>query len=110
MLTGRRVRTKEAAPFLSTIATTPEVLDEQVKAYSDMLLESAPGAMRDIKRLIEGVSQGGDPQRAQRVRDNVVKKAYLNMMQSEEAAYGIMAFVTKKKPDWSTFIKENAKL
>lgn len=110
MLTGRRVGAREAAPFLSTVATSTEELDEQVKAYTTMLLESAPGAMRDIKRLIEGVGSGADPERAQRVRDQVVKKAYLKMMQSEEAAYGIMAFVSKKKPDWSEFVKDNAKL
>lgn len=109
MLTGRRVGAREAAPFLSTIATTQEELNEQVNAYSNMLLESAPGAMRDIKQLIDAVGSGGDLRRAQKVRDQV-KIAYLKMMQSEEAAYGIMAFVTKKKPDWSTFIKDNAKL
>lgn len=109
MLTGRRVSVQEASSFLSTVANSNEQLDEQVKAYTTMLLDSAPGAMADIKRLVDTVSSGGDHQRATRVREEV-KKAYLNMMQTEEAAYGIMSFVTKKKPDWSTFVKDNAKL
>lgn len=109
MLTGRRVNSIEAAPFLSKVTATTQELDEQVKVYSDMLLESAPGAMTDIKRLVETISSGAESQRAQRVRDDV-KKAYLKMMNSEEAAYGIMSFITKKKPDWSNFIKDNAKL
>lgn len=106
MLTGRRVGTQEAIPFLSKISTTAEQLDEQVKIYSDMLLESAPGAMADIKRLVETISSGAESQRAPRIKEDV-KKAYLNMMQSEEAAYGIMSFMTKKKPDWSSFAKDN---
>ncbi|KAG1076843.1 hypothetical protein G6F42_025247 [Rhizopus arrhizus] len=109
MLTGRRVSAKEAQPFLSTIATTPQELDQQVLYYANMLLESAPGAMSNIKRLVDTVSSGGEAERASRVRDGV-EKAYLEMMQSEEAAYGIMAFVTKQKADWSAFVKDNAKL
>ncbi|KAF1802000.1 ClpP/crotonase-like domain-containing protein [Mucor lusitanicus] len=109
MLTGRRVSAREAHPFLSTIAATPQELDQQVLSYATMLLESAPGAMANIKRLVDTVSSGGEAQRASRIRDGV-EKAYLEMMQSEEAAYGIMAFVTKQKADWSAFVKDNAKL
>lgn len=109
MLTGRRVNTVEAASFLSKVTTSVQELDEQVKAYSEMLLESAPGAMTDIKRLVDTISSGAEGERAPRVKEGV-KAAYLKMMQSEEAAYGIMSFVTKKKPDWSTFAKDNARL
>ncbi|KAI7894663.1 ClpP/crotonase-like domain-containing protein [Mucor mucedo] len=107
MLTGRRVNTQEAVPFLSSVASTSEQLEEQVKMYSDMLLESAPGAMADIKQLVETISSGAETQRGVRIQEDV-KKAYLNMMQSEEAAYGIMSFMTKKKPDWSNFARDNA--
>lgn len=109
MLTGRKVSAKEAAPYLSTLATTHEQLDEQVRVYSSMLLESAPGAMSNIKRLVDNVASGGEAERALRIREGV-EKAYLEMMQSEEAVYGIMAFITKKKADWSAFVKDNAKL
>lgn len=109
MLTGRRISAQEASPFLSTVVSTPDQLDNQVRAYADMLLESAPGAMANIKRLVDTVSSGGEAERALRIRDGV-QKAYLEMMQSEEAAYGIMSFVTKKKADWSAFVKDNAKL
>lgn len=108
MLTGRRVKIQEATAFISTVASTDKELDEQVQSYSDMLLESAPGAMSDIKRLVETISSGAESQRGARIQEDV-KKAYLNMMQSEEAAYGIMSFMTKKKPDWSTFTRDNVK-
>ncbi|KAI8985045.1 ClpP/crotonase-like domain-containing protein [Pilobolus umbonatus] len=109
MLTGRKVSTQEGAPFLSRIAGSNEELEDQVKDYANMLLESAPGAMTDIKRLIDTVSSGGDSQRSDRVRSEV-QIAYTKMMRSDEAAHGIMSFMTKKKPNWSEFIKENAKL
>lgn len=106
MLTGRRVSTQEAMPFISTVAITAEQLDAEVMAYTDMLLESAPGAMANIKRLVETISSSAESQRGARIQENV-KKAYLNMMQSEEAAYGVMSFTTKKKPDWSNFARNN---
>ncbi|CEP15719.1 hypothetical protein [Parasitella parasitica] len=110
MLTGRRVSATEAQPYLSAVAATAQELDQQVSYYTSMLLESAPGAMSNIKRLVDTVGSGGEAHRAIRIRDGV-EKAYVEMMQSEEAAYGIMAFVTKQKADWSAFVKDhNAKL
>ncbi|KAI8891322.1 ClpP/crotonase [Backusella circina FSU 941] len=109
MLTGRRVSAAEASPFFSTVATSHEQLDEQVKAYTTELLDSAPNAMVNIKRLVDQIASGGDHQRRERVQ-NEVQQAYLGMMKSDEAAFGIMAFLSKKKPDWSAFVKDNAKL
>ncbi|KAI9470580.1 MAG: ClpP/crotonase-like domain-containing protein [Benjaminiella poitrasii] len=111
MLTGRKVSMKEAANSLSCVASSIEQLDEQVAAYSTILLESAPGAMSNIKRLVDMVRSGGDPtNHGKRIHEGV-QKAYLEMMQSEEAAYGIMAFVSKQKADWSSFVKDkNSKL
>lgn len=109
MLTGRRVGAEEAKPYLSQVAATVEQLDEQTAAYASMLLESAPGAMTNIKKLIDTIVSGNEPERAERTRKGV-ESAYIEMMQSNEGAYGIMAFLSKKKPDWSAFVKDNAKL
>ncbi|RCI05221.1 hypothetical protein CU098_012584 [Rhizopus stolonifer] len=109
MLTGRKVSMKEALPYLSTIATDMNQLDQQVSMYTGMLLSSAPNAMTNIKQLVDTIQKGADLKRPGRVRDSV-QEAYINMMQSEEAAYGIKAFVSKKKADWSAFINSNAKL
>lgn len=109
MLTGRKISSEEARPYLSQIAETHEQLDQQTSAYASMLLESAPGAMANIKKLIDMISSGNEPERAERTRKGV-ENAYIEMMQSSEGAYGIMSFLSKKKPDWSAFIKDNAKL
>ncbi|KAI7908253.1 ClpP/crotonase-like domain-containing protein [Cokeromyces recurvatus] len=108
MLTGRRANVREISNCLSYVANSIDELDDQVVSYANMLLESAPGAMTDIKRLISIIQSGGDTNSAIRIRE-VVQKSYLNMMQSEEAAYGIMAFVSKRPADWSSFVEENNK-
>lgn len=109
MLTGRRVSAAEASPYFSRVAASNEQLDELVKWYTSELLESAPKAMVNIKHLVDQITSGGDHQRKERVQ-NEVQQAYLAMMKSDEAAFGIMAFLSKKKPDWSAFVKDNAKL
>lgn len=108
MLTGRRVPAPEAAPFLSQVVPADQ-LNAKVQAYIDMLVESAPGAMADIKQLVDSIATGADAAHAQRTQD-AVRSAYLKMMQSDEAAYGIMSFLSKKKPDWNQFLKDKAKL
>ncbi|KAI8391704.1 ClpP/crotonase-like domain-containing protein [Radiomyces spectabilis] len=108
MLTGRRVPATEAT-FLSKRCNTVSELDEGVRDYVTMLMESAPGAMANIKTLIDGIATGADGDRDARVK-NHVQNAYLEMMQSEEAAYGIMSFLSKKKPDWTAFLADKAKL
>ncbi|ORX60634.1 enoyl-CoA hydratase/carnithine racemase [Hesseltinella vesiculosa] len=107
MLTGRKVSVAEAT-FLSRKVPLAE-LDQAVQVYVDLLVDSAPGAMANIKQLVDGVAQGSDGGYTDRVR-NQVQQTYLSMMQSDEAAFGIMAFMSKKKPDWNQFLKDKAKL
>lgn len=99
MLTGQRVKMESIG--VDVVASENE-LDCKVNDYVNMLLESAPGAMSDIKRLVHAVETGNEVERTKRIQEHV-KQAYLSMMQSEEAAYGIMSFINKKKPDWSAF-------
>ncbi|KAI7857631.1 ClpP/crotonase-like domain-containing protein [Circinella umbellata] len=109
MLTGRRVPAAEGADSFLTSVVSPQDLDAKVKSYIEMLVDSAPGASADIKKLIDMVGSGGDKNYHERVQ-NGVEEAYVKMMQSDEAAYGIMSFLSKEKPDWNQFLKDKAKL
>lgn len=106
MLTGRRVPAQEALPYLSAVVPA-DALDTRVKSYVDMLVESAPGAMADIKRLVDGAAHGADKEEHGRLQE-FVQAAYLKMMQSDEAAYGIMSFLNKQKPDWNVFLRDKS--
>ncbi|KAI9498620.1 ClpP/crotonase-like domain-containing protein [Zychaea mexicana] len=110
MLTGRRVPASEGAgSFLTATVSSQDELDAKVKSYIEMLVDSAPDAMADIKKLIDMVGSGGDKDQHARVQKGV-EDAYVKMMQSDEAAYGIMSFLSKQKPDWNQFLKDKAKL
>ncbi|KAJ2956289.1 hypothetical protein NQZ79_g7823 [Umbelopsis isabellina] len=106
MLTGRRVSAEEGfrQNFLS-IVVEHDQLDQAVGKYVDLLAESAPGAMRDIKDLVKVVGGKSDADRHE--NKEYIKKAFVKMMNSPEAAYGIMSFTQKKKPDWDDFIKSS---
>jgi methylglutaconyl-CoA hydratase len=106
MLTGRRVSAQECLQqnFLSVVVEDDQ-LDQCVQSYVDLLNESAPEAMKDIKELVRVVGGKGAAD-TQSTKEHI-KKAFIKMMNSPEAAYGIMAFTQKKKPDWSDFIKSS---
>lgn len=109
MLTGRRVPAREAAAYWTSVVPRNQ-LDQGVQKVIDMLVESAPGASADIKRLVHAISTGGNPEQHQQHVQQSVEDAYLKMMQSDEAVFGIMAFLNKEKPDWNQFLKDKAKL
>ncbi|GAB5587014.1 hypothetical protein Unana1_01914 [Umbelopsis nana] len=106
MLTGRRVSAQECLQqgCLSAVVDDDQ-LDQAVQRYVDLFEESAPGAMSDIKELVRVVGgKGAEDIHNQREH---IKKAFVKMMNSPEAVYGIMAFTQKKKPDWNDFIKSS---
>ncbi|OAD75089.1 hypothetical protein PHYBLDRAFT_167409 [Phycomyces blakesleeanus NRRL 1555(-)] len=107
MLTGRQISTTEAH-FLSAVVPQDQ-LDTKVQAYCQMLISSAPQAMADIKQLIHTVASRANPTNDDNVRLEV-NKVYTNMMQSDEAAYGIQAFLNKQTPDWTAYLKKKSKL
>lgn len=108
MLTGRKVSVAEAT-FLSQKVDGEAALDRAVADYVTLLVDSAPGAMANIKRLVDAVSNGAQVDRPDKIRE-YVQEAYVDMMGSDEAAFGIMAFMNKKKPDWNEFLQDKAKL
>ncbi len=70
-------------------------LDEELEKIVKELKSSGPNAMATVKSLIHFVSTHDHTQNVahvQRVFDEIV--------QSEEAAYGIQCFLQKKQPDW----------
>lgn len=108
MLTGRKVTVQEA-DFISKKVNDHQELEKEVQSYVDSLVDSAPGAMSNIKRLVDGVYHGASQGRINDIR-NHVRDAYLEMMQSDESVFGISAFLSKEKPDWNQFLKDKAKL
>ncbi|ORZ10475.1 enoyl-CoA hydratase [Absidia repens] len=109
MLTGRKVSVEEATFISQKVDGGIDALDRAVDGYVQSLVDSAPGAMANIKRLVDAVANGAQVDRAAKIRE-YVQQAYLDMMQSDEAAFGIMAFMSKTKPDWNQFLQDKAKL
>lgn len=106
MLTGRRVSAQECLQQnCLSVVVEEDQLDQAVQRYVELFEESAPGAMRDIKELVRVV--GGKGASDLKISQDHIKKAFVKMMNSPEAAYGIMSFTQKKKPDWNEFIKSS---
>jgi methylglutaconyl-CoA hydratase len=79
-------------------------VEETVKYYTEMLISSAPVASQMIKKLVRhlGVESVGWEGKLEYVR-----KLFPQMMANQEAAYGMMAFLQKEKPNWSEFHLQN---
>ncbi|KAF9969621.1 EnoyL-CoA hydratase [Actinomortierella ambigua] len=103
MLTGERIPADEAlrVGFVSAVVGKEDgALDKKTQEYLDLLLQAGPGAMRDIKTLVDVVDgRGGNPE----IASNYVREAFVKMITSEEAAHGISAFASREKPNWSDF-------
>ncbi|KAG0235201.1 EnoyL-CoA hydratase [Actinomortierella wolfii] len=103
MLTGERVSAEEAlrVGFITAVVGKEEgALDKKTQEYLDLLLQGGPGAMRDVKALVDAVdSRGGNPE----ATSKYVREAFVKMITSEEAAHGIGAFASREKPNWSNF-------
>ncbi|KAF9128970.1 EnoyL-CoA hydratase [Mortierella sp. 14UC] len=102
MLSGERVSAQEGyrVGFVTSVAEDDASLDKKVQDYIDLLLQSGPGAMRDVKLLVDNVDgRGGDA----KVVPVYVREAFGKMITSEEAAHGIGAFASREKPNWDEF-------
>ncbi|KAG0237692.1 ClpP/crotonase-like domain-containing protein [Mortierella sp. GBAus27b] len=103
MLSGERVSAAEALRIgfvTAVVDETDEALDNKIREYVNLLLQSGPGAMRDVKNLVDAVDQrGGDPT----ATASYVRGAFEKMIGSDEAAHGIGAFASREKPDWTSF-------
>ncbi|KAF9426181.1 hypothetical protein BGZ94_006849 [Podila epigama] len=104
MLSGERVSAAEAyrVGFVTAVADPQDEssLDKKVQEYVDLLLLSGPGAMRDVKNLVEAVDARGGNHEAV---SSYVRSAFDKMITSDEAAHGIGAFASREKPNWDEF-------
>ena len=107
-LTADRISAHRALEVgcLSEVVEDEAALDAVTKKYVDMLLESGPKAMEVIKDTVHYVANNSHDANLKYVGDLFQKY----VVTSEEAKYGIMCFMQRKKPNWSEFYKNKAKL
>jgi len=87
---------KERNGVVHAIGSTIEELEEKTMAYVKLMKEGGPKALRDSKRLIKRLSGREDKE-----TERMLAEVFERMMRSEEAAHGIAAFMSKKKPEWA---------
>lgn len=99
MLTGERIPIALAhhKGWIHKLVDEAQIEDTTQQVLS-LLLTSAPRAMRDIKSSVRALL---DPNHPHHIK--MMEKRFMDMVQSEEAKYGIQCFLTKQTPDWSTF-------
>ena len=105
-LTGERISAKRAltAGLINKVTTdhgeTGQDLDEldaEVAAYTGMLRQGGPEALRNTKRLLNEI-----PQLSRDEAFAVTAKLSAELFGSAEAAAGMQAFLKRDKPPWVT--------
>lgn len=96
-LNGRRFDAAEAVAIgLLDRAVAPPALDAAIEEEIDLVLQSAPGAVGTIKRLIDYVSRHGFEDNFMYTVDRIA-----DMWNAPEAIEGLSSFVEKRKPSWT---------
>ena len=105
-MTGERISAKRAltAGLINKVTTdhgeTGQDLDEldaEVAAYTGMLRQGGPEALRNTKRLLNEI-----PQLSRDEAFAVTAKLSAELFGSAEAAAGMQAFLKRDKPPWVT--------
>jgi methylglutaconyl-CoA hydratase len=97
MMTGKRFKGAEAEKCkLVNCAVAEEALDDTLEDYISQLLGSAPGAVKETKKLIAKVITD-DP--SEELINHTAKKI-AELRASEEGQEGMSAFLEKRKPKW----------
>lgn len=97
MLTGRRIKGKEAESFKLVNKSLPaEELDVYVNTVIDLLRTSGPKAMSHCKNLIYNISN------KETLEEAITSTALMiaEIRASEEGQEGMAAFLEKRKPNW----------
>jgi methylglutaconyl-CoA hydratase len=97
MLTGRRIKGKEAEHFRLVNKSLPaEELESYVMSVIDLLRTSGPKAMSQCKNLIFNISNKETLEQALESTARMIAE----IRASEEGQEGMAAFLEKRKPNW----------
>ena len=97
MITGRRIRGKEAEHFRLVNKSVPaEILDETIADLIALLRTSGPKAMSQCKILIHDVANNLSLQEAY----DYTARMIAEIRASAEGQEGMNAFLEKRKPNW----------
>lgn len=98
MLTGRRIKGKEAEHFRLVNKSLPaEELEAYLQAMIDLLRTSGPKAMSQCKNLIFNISNLETLEQALESTARMIAE----IRASEEGQEGMAAFLEKRKPNWT---------
>ena len=98
MLTGRRIKGKEAEHFRLVNKSLPaEELETYVYSVIDLLRTSGPKAMSQCKNLIFNISNEETLEQALESTARMIAE----IRASEEGQEGMAAFLEKRKPKWT---------
>jgi methylglutaconyl-CoA hydratase len=98
MLTGRRIKGREAEQFRLVNKSLPaEELESYVASLIDLLRTSGPKAMSQCKKLIFNISNMETLEQALESTAMMIAE----IRASEEGQEGMAAFLEKRKPKWS---------
>jgi len=96
MLTGERFESAEALSYgLIHHACADDQLDDQVQHFVNQVLECAPNALAETKKLLFYMMERS-------LEDSLPYRAELisRLRESEEGQAGMLAFIQKQKPPW----------
>ena len=97
MLTGRRIKGKEAENFRLVNRSVPEdQIDQVLSELTGLLRTSGPKAMSHCKTLIDKVSNELSLMEAY----DFTARMIADIRASEEGQEGMNAFLEKRKPNW----------
>ena len=97
MLTGRRIKGKEAEHFrLVNKSLPPEEIEGYLQSLIDLLRTSGPKAMSHCKNLIFNISNKETLEQALESTARMIAE----IRASEEGQEGMAAFLEKRKPRW----------
>jgi methylglutaconyl-CoA hydratase len=98
MLTGRRIKGKEAEHFRLVNKSLPtDELDGYLNSVIDLLRTSGPKAMSQCKNLIFNICNLETLEQAMESTARMIAE----MRASEEGQEGMAAFLEKRKPNWT---------
>jgi methylglutaconyl-CoA hydratase len=98
MLTGRRIKGKEAEHFRLVNKSLPaEELEGYLQSLIDLLRTSGPKAMSHCKNLIFNISNKETLEQALESTARMIAE----IRASEEGQEGMAAFLEKRKPNWT---------